>query len=111
VWNTAKWRTAIQAVLAQQEPAQTADLEGSAGAVSVARTIAAIAVVLGAVSLAVLPVVMGLGLAPGEVVRALAGAGSLAAVVGGVKLGVVAWGLVRRAVDRPEFQAALASLV
>ena len=50
-----------------------------------------------AVALPVLPVVLGLGLAPAPV-REAAGAvfGSLVAIAGGVKFGAAAWGLVAR---------------
>jgi len=74
-----------------------ADQEGSARAVSAARTIAALAVVGVAVGLAVLPALFVLGLIAGPL---KAGMATVAAVAGGVKLAVTAWGLAGRWMQR-----------
>lgn len=69
--------------------------EDAAGA-QPARVLAAIALLGLVVGLAVLPALVGFGVAPGPVLQAAAGLGSLVAVVGGVKLASVVWGLAAR---------------
>jgi len=62
------------------------------------------------VGLAVLPVLVGFGLAPGPVVQVAGGLGSLVAVVGGVKLTAVIWGLVARSAASPGPRVAAPSI-
>lgn len=69
------------------------------------------AVVALAVVLPLLPVVLGLGLAPASVREAVAGVlGSLVAIVGGVKFAAAAWGLVARLTAGEGAQLAAASV-
>ena len=70
------------------------DREGEVASLSVVRGLAALAVGGFAVALAVLPALVGLGLASGAVAYAAAGLGGLAAAWGVGKLAVAAWGLV-----------------
>ena len=70
------------------------DLEGDVASLGVGRGVAALAVGVLAVTLVVLPAMVGLGLASSAVAYAAAGLGGLAAVWGGVKVALAAWGLV-----------------
>ena len=96
------------------EPSFSADddsgAERDAAIASPARTLAAVAVLGLVVGLAVLPILAGFGMAPGAVVQAAAGLGSLVAVLGGVKLAAVAWGLLARFSARPGRGVAAASV-
>ena len=76
----------------------------------VARGVVALAVGGLAVALAVLPAMVGLGLASGAVAYAAAGLGGLAAAWGGVKLALAAWGLVSVWADSPGGQVVPASI-
>ena len=73
------------------------------------RTAALIGVAVMAIGLAALPVVVALGPAPGAGAWLAAGAGSLVAVVGGVKLAAMAWGIATRLATRRMPQVAAAS--
>ena len=61
-------------------------------------------------ALAVLPVMVGLGLASGAVAYVAAGLGGLAAAWGGVKLAVAAWGVVSAWSGSPARVPAAASI-
>jgi hypothetical protein len=86
------------------------DLEGDVTSLGVGRGVAALAVGALAVTLVVLPAMVGLGLASGAVAYAAAGLGGLAAVWGGVKLAVTAWSLVSACSGSPARVPAVASI-
>ena len=86
------------------------DREEEVASLGVARGVVALAVGGLAVALAVLPAMVGLGLASGAVAYAAAGLGGLAAVWGGVKLAVAAWGLVSGCSGSPVRVPAVASI-
>ena len=85
------------------------DREEEVASLGVARGVVALAVGGLAVALAVLPAMVGLGLASGAVAYAAAGLGGLAAAWGGVKLALAAWGLVSVWADSPGRQVVPAS--
>ena len=86
------------------------DREEEVASLGVARGVVALAVGGLAVALAVLPAMVGLGLASGAVAYAAAGLGGLAAAWGGVKLALAAWGLVSVWADSPGRQVVPASI-
>jgi hypothetical protein len=88
----------------ESAPAVT-DLEGDVTSLGVGRGVAALAVGGLAVVLAVLPAMVGLGLASGAVAYAAAGLGGLAAAWGGVRLAVAVWGLVSALAESPGEEA------
>jgi len=87
-----------------------ADVEEDVTPVGSGRSIASIAVLGLAVALAALPALIGVGLAPAPVGRVAAGLGGLVAVVGGVKLAAVCWGLAARVVSSPARRFPAASI-
>src|SRR5258707_3076198 len=80
---------------------EDSEAEEDAASARPARVLAVIALLALVLSLALLPALVGFALAPGPVVRLAAGLGSLVAVVGGVKLAAVIWGLVARFAASP----------
>ena len=86
------------------------DLDRDVANLGVVRGAAALAVGVLAVTLVVLPAMVGLGLASGAVAYAAAGLGGLAAAWGGVKLAVAAWGLASAWADAPGRQVLPASV-
>ena len=86
------------------------ELEGDVASLGVGRGVAALAVGALAVTFGVLPAMVGLGLASGAVAYAAAGLGGLAAVWGGVKLAMAAWGLVSAWSGSPAREPAVASI-
>ena len=86
------------------------DREGEVASLGVVRGVAALAVGGSAVALAVLPAMVGLGLASGAVAYLAAGLGCLAAAWGGVKLAVAAWGLASARAHPPGRQVFPASI-
>jgi hypothetical protein len=86
------------------------DREEEVASLGVGRAVAAFAVGGLAGLLGVLPAIAGLGLFPVGAAWAVAGPGGAAAVWGGAKLAVAAWGLVSAWAgtwSRPQFMAAI----
>ena len=84
--------------------------EEEVAGLGVVRGVAALAIGGLAAALLVVPAIVGLGLASGEVAYAAAGLGALAGAWGGVKLAVSAWGLASAWADSPGRQVAPASV-